>query len=147
MNYELVEYRKEFGPVLWQDGFEAELAGLCVEDQLKLYAWSKYAGPARDVSYKDVEGKVRSGEYDMAEFEPVQPDKVIVKDGLVVGVMIAKWFFDAQTVTSHKEDVCVMAYGKYCYDYTCDNNGAGYKERYWYKYLICLPGNHTLWNK
>ncbi len=39
----------------------------------------------------------------------------------------------------------LLPYQGHVYDSTSDNNGNGYKEREWYKYLVCLPYNHTLW--
>jgi len=149
MSYELVEYRETFGPVRWQAGFEEELKGLSIEAQAGLYAWSKRAILAKeDVSYKDIEALVESGEISRDALEPIQKDqRLIVRDGLVVGVALDEWKFDLETVQCTRHDLYILPYGRYVYNHTSDNNGAGYKETDWYKYLVCLPAGHELWKE
>lgn len=65
----------------------------------------------------------------------VEQNRLILKDGLVAGVLVGYYSVEY-----------ILPYMGYVYDSTSDNNGAGYKEREWSKYLICLPFSHTLWN-
>ena len=56
---------------------------------------------------------------------------LVVKDGLVVGVLIESWWFD------HTPVPC-LPYGRVCTYYASDNNGSGSNDRTDYAYLICV---------
>lgn len=86
------------------------------------------------------------------QIKPITLDKdeirLIVKDHMVVGVMLSSfigWHKTENTSYTVMEDEPILPYCGYVYDSTSDNNGAGYKKREWYRYLICLPKNHNLW--
>ena len=56
----------------------------------------------------------------------------IVQDNIVVGVMIKDY---------RNEEIPCFPEECVCYDYASDNNGAGYKTRESYVYLVCVPEN------
>ena len=146
MAFETVEYTEEMGEVNWQEGFEQELAGKTVEQQAHCYGWSvDFLVGGSDASYSTIPQLCEETERYREHLEQLDPEynKLIVKDGLVVGVTAPKYTYDGHTWV--KTDRYLLPYKRYVYDSTSDNNGAGYKERDWYKYLICLPADHKLW--
>ncbi len=137
MDYELTEYREEMGEIRLQDGFIRELQGKSIPEQLHCYGWSKLK-KLTEIPYTELEEYIKA-DHDEDYVSPLQNDRLIVKDGLVVGVVIG---YDVPGFT-HAE--YILPYGGYIYDSSSDNNGAGYKERDWWKHLVCLPYSHTLW--
>ena len=71
-------------------------------------------------------------------------NNIINKDGIIVGFVIKNYRFIDGNIEETENEI-ILPYQRYCYDVSSDNNGAGYKERKWYKYLICLPDEHKLW--
>ncbi len=132
MDYTLIEYKEEFGEINWQEGFENELKGKTIEEQLHCYGWSDDIRCTEP--YTELEKITNESKYRKGSITPVQEQKLIVKDGLIAGIMLCLG----------RVDKPIMPYRGYCYDSASDNNGAGYKEREWYKYLICLPFEHKL---
>ena len=147
MDFEIIPYEESFGPVRMPEGFEAELAGKTLEEQAQLYVWMKDTfGVRRGTSPAEFLEHCK-GSSDYADFvEPLrETDALIVKDGLVVGIGRLLYKYDEDELRFvHYRKHC-MLYNGYCYDSDSDNNGAGYKTRYWYKYLMCLPAGHGLW--
>jgi len=123
----IVAYEERFGEIRFPEGFEETLKNLTIEEQMEHYRttcyslysmtnWSErtYAGSAIRI---DKDSDVTA---------------LIVKDGILVGIMI---------LDDCNHEVPCLAEEKVCTYYASDNNGAGYKERIDYTYLICIPEN------
>ena len=121
---ERLEYSGEMGKVLWPAGFARELEGKNIEAQMCCYRvidW--YQGPlsyhlANWAAY--AEGKQLHTLDAFGGWE-----KLILRDGLVVGFV--------------RNGRTILPYWVVAEDYTSENNGAGYKERTDYSYLVCVP--------
>lgn len=143
MDYEVFEYSPSFGEVIWPEGFEEELRGKSIEEQVHCYAWYKHVNFGL-CDHKEREQWFIERPWMLSSVEPVKQSRVIVRDGLVVGIVIAWGAFDEHGNWGTQYEY-VLPFKGYCYDSTSDNNGAGYKESDWYKYLFCLPASHTFW--
>ncbi len=139
--YKQTEYAKEMGTIRWQDSFIDQLRGRTIEEQLHCYGWCKDHPLLNAIPFSEAEAYIRRERLEQ-DVSPVTNDKLIIKDGLVAGVDLS-WSIPS-ICQNHKE--YVLPYGSCVYASALDNNGAGYKERKWYKYLICLPFDHTLWD-
>ena len=142
----ILEYQESFGKIEWQEGFAQELAGRTIEEQLRCFAFTEYKS-LTEVPYKSLEEEIRKSSVYQNGTEPIPENwYVVVKDGVIVGVAHDVLAYDEEekwwVSTGQKS---VMPYQGYVYSSTSDNNGSGYKERDWYKYLVCLPYDHTLW--
>ena len=141
-----LEYQETFGPICWQEGYEQELAGKSAEEQWRCYAVTEYRALTK-VPYRELEQAIRESSVYTAGTMPV-PERwyAVMKDGVMVGAGRDTYARDEMTgqweVAGQKT---LLPYEGYVYETTSDNNGAGYKEREWYRYLICLPADHTLW--
>ena len=120
----IVPYEERFGEVKFPEGFEALLTGKSLEEQLEHYRIAETTGytmtdwrERKTARYCRVDrcGDVRG---------------LIVKDGLLVGVMICNEYGRLQA--------CMPEEGVCTYD-SDDNNGAGSKCRIDYAYLVCVP--------
>ena len=99
-------------------------------------------GFLQDVPFTELESAIRQEDYYRRGTHAVyQRWSVIVKDDMVVGVACNKYDDDGQVIGKKP----LLPYQRFVYTSTSDNNGSGNKERDWYKYLVCLPYNHTLW--
>lgn len=96
---------------------------MLIEQQLRCYVWSE-SSELLDVDCRDIERHCE-------------------KDGYVVGVAVDSNYLDESGQRCFGSRY-IMPYERYCYDTTSDNNGAGYKETDGYRYLICLPADHSL---
>ena len=140
---EIFEYNESFGSVNFQDGFEKELIGKNIDRQIRCFAWTTVYDLC-SVPYKELESTIKDNEYYKSQTEPASLNNIINKDGIIVGFVIKNYrFIDGNREETENE--IILPYQRYCYDVSSDNNGAGYKERKWYKYLICLPDEHKLW--
>ncbi len=137
------EYNESFGSVNFQDGFEKELVGKGIDKQIHCFAWTTVYDLC-SVPYKELESTIKNNEYYKSNTEPASLHNIINKDGAIVGFVIKNYRFVDGHIEETENDT-ILPYQGYCYDVSSDNNGAGYKERKWYKYLICLPCNHQLW--
>lgn len=121
---EILEYCEEMGPVLWPAGFERELEGKRIEEQLACYGvLDGYRGP---LSYhlSNWAGLTEDGQLQALE-EYCGWEKLILREGLVVGFV--------------RYGRTILPYQVVAEDSDSDNNGAGYKERTYYFYLVCVP--------
>lgn len=123
----IVEYEESFGTPHFPEGFKESLEGLSIEEQIERYRVTV------EVSKKNTGWTERTNSF--GYFHPEKISEVagyIVQDGIIVGVMI-KDYRNVEVPCFPEE--CV------CYDYSSDNNGAGYKTRESYVYLVCVPEN------
>lgn len=142
----VLEYQESFGKVMWQEGFLKELAGRSPEAQVRCFAFTEYAHLAK-IPYQELEQEIRKETRYLESIAPI-PERwhLIVKDGIVSGAAYQKYEYDpASGAWKAAGFKTVLPYERYKYDSTADNNGAGYKTRDWYKYLLCLPYDHKLW--
>ncbi len=127
----IVAYEEKFGKVFFPEGFEELLQGLTVEEQMEYYrttCFSVYS--ATDWKERQYQGSAVKLDKDR------DVTGLIVKDGILVGIMI---------LDDTKREVPCLAEEKVCTYYASDNNGAGYKDRIDYTYLICVPETFGEW--
>ena len=117
-----------------------------INNQMRCFGWSKVKNIPQ---WDDERYYSETPDNSLIEYiEPLVQDRdhihLIMKDGIIVGVVIEgiRSFGDVKVIDTNS----ILFPGQgYIYDSSSDNNGAGYKTRKWYKYLVCLPHNHTLW--
>lgn len=123
----IVNYEESFGTPNFPEGFLESLCGLSIEEQTERYRVTV------ETSKKNTGWKERTASFGYFKLDGISEVKaVIVRDGIVVGAMITDW--RGTDIPCFPEE-CV------CYDYDSDNNGAGYKTREGYIYLVCVPEN------
>ena len=118
--------------------------------QLRCYGWSEFKRPVewndpRLVAEKPDPELQRMIQPIMAKRDNI---RLIVKENMVVGVALEDAIGYLRSDDDYfylTEDHYLFPYYGFVYSSTSDNNGAGYKERDWHRYLICLPYNHNLW--
>lgn len=71
--------------------------------------------------------------------------RLIIRDNMMVGVALSEDCLYIGENIEYIRGQYILPYSRYIYYSASDNNGAGYKERNWYRYLVCLPYNHNLW--
>ena len=120
----IVAYEERFGEIRFPEGFEEMLKGLTVEEQMGYYRTTCFS------VYSTTNWKERTYQGSAIRIEKDSDvTALIVKDGILVGIMI---------LDDDKREVPCLAEEKVCTYYASDNNGAGYKERIEYTYLICI---------
>ncbi len=121
---EILEYTEDMGTVNWPAGFEQDLEGNNLDEQLAYYRvlrmryipLSYYLADWKDLEkYRLLETLDSYGGW----------EKVIVRSGKIVGFV--------------RCGKTILPYGLVWSDIRSDNNGAGYKERTDYYYLVCVP--------
>ena len=123
----IVEYREEFGEYTFPEGFEEGLHGLTLEEQMERYRVTEY------VSYSRTNWGERTYSTGYIRLDRASDVKaLIVREGILVGVMILN--------DCGREQACFAEEGV-CTYYAEDNNGAGYKTREDYLYLVCVPSD------
>ena len=123
----IINYEEKFGQYSFPEGFEEGLRGRSVEEQMKFYRTTEYS------SYSLTNWSQRTTKSGYRRLEDTREVKaLIVKDGLLVGVMI---------LDDCNREVPCFAEERICTYYAEDNNGAGYKTREDYLYLVCVPEN------
>ncbi|MBE6587487.1 MAG: hypothetical protein E7647_03625 [Ruminococcaceae bacterium] len=121
----VVAYEESFGEVSFPEGFEITLKGLPIEEQALHYrttCYSKYSKTGWSERVYEGSAAMLHKDRDVTA--------LIVKDGIVVGIMIRN---------DYGREVPLLCEESVCTYYSCDNNGAGYKERIDYTWLICIP--------
>lgn len=120
----IVSYEPSFGEIKFPDGFEESLQNLTIEEQMNRY---RITGFSR---YGMTDWRERRFNGTTVRLDKSSDVKaLIVRDGILVGVMMED---DNGREVSCLPEQCV------CTVYDCDNNGAGYKERATFAYLICI---------
>lgn len=122
-----VQYEEAWGEPVFPEGFEDEIRGLPIEEQMNRYRVTEYS------SYCNTEYKERTLTRWYSRLDKDSDVRgVIVRDGLVVGVLLNN---DCGRDCPCLPGECVCTY------YASDNDGAGYKERMDYKWLLCVPAD------
>lgn len=120
-------YREKDGVIDWPDGFEARLEGKTLEQQMECYVITESISMSkrayREITSEEIKMKCTR----LADCKEIQ--KLIVRGKQLVGVVFKGYWHTAR----------LMPYQSVCTYYDSENNGAGYKEREDYAYLICLP--------
>jgi len=120
----IVAYEESFGVIRFPDGFEETLQNLPLEEQMARYRTTGFRRIAatgwRERRFEGITMRLEKDDCVKA---------LIVKDGILVGVMMED--------DNGREVPCMPEEGV-CTYYGSDNNGAGYKERIDYTYLICV---------
>jgi len=123
----VVAYEERFGEIRFPEGFEKTLGSLTIEQQMEHYRTTCYS------LYSSTNWSERTNKGSAIR---IQKDSdvtaLIVKDWIIVGVMM---------LDDCNREVPCLAEERVCTYYASDNNGAGYKERIEYTYLICIPEN------
>ena len=123
----IVNYEERFGVVHFPEGFEAQLKGRAIQDQMEFYRTSC------NTEYEVTGWKKRNHLVSALKLEEDPTvTAIIVRDGIVVGVMVLD--------DCNREVPCLPEKGV-CTYYASDNNGAGSKDRIDYTYLVCVPEN------
>jgi len=123
----IVPYEERFGAFTLPEGFARTLQGLSVEEQMQRYRLTM------TTSYANTGWRERTGGTWYVGLDEVSDVRaLIVKDGLLVGVMLKD--------CAGREVPC-FADERICTDYEEENNGAGYKTRAEYVYLLCVAEN------
>ena len=118
-------YQEQFGEFTFPEGFLESLQGLSIEEQMNRYRTTGYS------KFVSTGYGSRTMEYGYRKLEEDSDVKaLIVKDDILIGVIMS----DAWNC-----EVPCFAEKKICTYYASDNNGAGYKERINYAWLLCVP--------
>ena len=119
MNF--IPYEVSFGEANYPEGFFDTIKNLPIDEQVRFFA---LCGTTRFQHTGWQERNVQN-------YRPLCEDgpDVIVKDGVIWGVMI-KDHMGRSCPVPPERGVCTY--------YASDNNGAGYKERRDFKYLVCV---------
>lgn len=138
---EIMEYQETFGKINFQDGFLESLKGKSIAEQIRCYALTEFLF-LTTIPYTALEDLIKQQAFYLNQTHAVYSYwKAIVKDDIVVGFAYPEYGEYGKII----DYIPLLPYRGYVFDTTSDNNGAGYKERDWYEYLICLPENHSFW--
>lgn len=120
----IVPYEEKMGAFTFPEGFEETLQGLSMEEQMGRFRLSMSRTDAMTDWRERTYGRWYVGLDEVSDVRGL-----IVKDGLLVGVMLQN---HAGKEVPCFADECVCTY------YDEENNGAGYKTRADYVYLLCV---------
>ena len=121
----IIAYEEAFGAVSLPEGFEQLLMALPLDRQTGLYRTTRrYSYSVTGWSERTVDDGYRR-----LEDEPAV-SALIVKDSIIVGVMMKNHLGYERPCLAER---CICTYS------ASDNNGAGYKTRSDYTYLLCVP--------
>ncbi len=125
---DIVEYKEEFGEFKFPEGFAEKLVGKSIEEQMEFFRITESVSLAKS-SYGNVNSE-RINDYSFKLDEYSDCKGLVVKAGVIVGVMMYSWF--------DSKPVCCFPYKGVCTYYACDEDGAGCDEREDYAFLICI---------
>ena len=120
----IIPYETAFGEINLPEGFAETLQGRTIEEQMACYR-TTFSHRTTQTGWRER----RFNGFTMRIDKDAAVTALIVKDGLLVGVMMQDH--------NGREVPCFADEGV-CTYYDSDNNGAGYKERIDYTYLICV---------
>ena len=127
----IVPYEESFGAYTFPAGFEETLKGKTIEQQMDCYRLTM------SVTDANTDWRERTHGMWYVKLDRVSDVRALIVHGdTLVGILVED---------DNGREVPCFADERVCTYYAQDNNGAGYKERDWYRYLICLPADHTLW--
>lgn len=126
----IVAYEERFGEIKFPEGFAEKLAGKSLEEQMDCYRITESATLARTAYGKITDERTTElGAYALDRFDRFEG--LVVKDGLLVGVLIKPWW-------SYDGPAPCLPYQRVCTYYASDNEGSGTNDREDYAYLICV---------
>lgn len=123
----IVMYEENFGTAEFPAGFAETLTGLSIEEQTGHFRTTT----STQLANTGWSSRSYNSRYRRLEEDP-DVKAIIVKDDLIVGVMLSD---DSGQMTP-----CLPEH-RVCTYYASDNNGAGYKTRIDYTYLVCVPAD------
>ena len=146
---ETIQYKEEYGRVYFQQGFEEELRGKTIQEQMHCYCWLHGISSSPDIrgyydrDYRTIPAYIKSFKT-MCPFTSSAGHIPVVKDGLVVGLSFTQYRY---TENREKESfqAVYLPYECFCYEYDEELDGSGHIRTYRNKYLVCLPYDHDLW--
>ena len=119
----IYDYNQIF-PYTLAEEIREKLSGLTIEEQAKYFRTTEYG------TYTRIPFSERIGLEHTKTLEQTREFLgVIVDGGIIIGVKLK---------CTGSEESCYEGCGV-CTYYACDNNGAGYKEREDYTYVIAVP--------
>ena len=121
----IVPYEESFGAFTFPEGFEETLADLTIEEQMDRYRLTMNRVDAM-TGWRER----TSGMWYVKLDEVSDVRALIVKGETLVGVML---------IDHNGREVPCFADERICTYYDEENNGAGYKTRADYVYLLCVP--------
>ena len=121
----IIPYEESFGPYTLPEGFADGLKGLSIEEQMNRYRLSMSRVDAMTGWRQRT-----SGTWYVRLDQIRDVTALIVHEDLLVGAMIRDY---------RNVEVPCFADERICIDYDIENNGAGYKTREEYVYLLCVP--------
>lgn len=122
----IIEWNENHGDIVYPEGFKARLVGKNIDEQMKCF---RTAGSSnfRSTGWSDrTNTRYKSLEKDS------EVRAVVVREGFIAGIIVKN---------DNGEECFVGPEKGVCTYYAEDNNGAGYKTRADYTYLICVPEN------
>lgn len=120
----IVPYEEAFGPYTLPEGFAETLKGLSIEAQMDRYRLSMNRTDAM------TGWRQRTGGMWYVRLDEVRDVRALIVHGdALVGVMLEDY---------RGVEVPCFADERICTYYDCENNGAGYKTREDYVYLLCM---------
>jgi len=125
----IVPYEESFGRFSFPEGFAQTLEGLSLEEQIGRYRLSMNRTDAMTGWRQRT-----TGPWYVRLDEVSDVKALIVKDDLLVGIML---------VDHNGRQVPCFAEERICTYYDEENNGAGYKTRADYVYLLCVTGDFS----
>ncbi len=130
MNF--IEYKEEFGELYFPDGFTLKLIGKSLDEQMEYFRLAEKM-ILTEYSYGEIESqKVQNNLSKLNEHKDCKA--LIVKEGIIVGVMIQTWF-------SSKKEVPCLPNKKVCTYSASETDGASESERDDFIELICVQNN------
>lgn len=125
----IIDYKAEFGEIVYPKGFDSLLDGLTIAEQMKFFRLGN--GLYLKVPFQER----RFSKYDRADKLDDNPKikAIIVKDNKIAGVKV----LDHQI---WEEVICKPERG-YCSYYEEELDGSGYKTCSFNSYLICVSND------
>lgn len=120
----IVPYEEKMGPYTFPEGFEETLKGLSVEQQMGRYRLTMNRTDAM-TGWRER----TTGMWYVRLDEVSDVKALVVKDDLLVGILL---------IDHNGREVACFADERVCTYYDEENNGAGYKTRADYVYLLCV---------
>ena len=124
----IIEYKEDYGKIAFPEGFSEKLRGKSLEEQMEYYRITQSASLA-STAYGEVTSEQKRSRTWKLDAYP-EWTGLVVKEGMIVGVLIREYF-------SQRDTVC-LPYQSVCTYYASDNEGSGTEDREDRAFLICV---------